>query len=51
MSDNFNALVVNQEGEKFTREIKKLTKAQAVKDLDKLKKDLFTLSFFISHLR
>ena len=27
MSDNFNALVINQEGEKFSREIKKIDKS------------------------
>ena len=29
MSENFNALVINQEGEKFSREIKKIDKSLA----------------------
>ena len=45
MSDNFNALVVNQEGEKFTREIKKIDKTFLKHGDVLVKVDYSTLNF------
>ena len=45
MSDNFNALVINQEGEKFSREIKKINKSFLKHGDVLVKVDYSTLNF------
>ena len=45
MSDNFNALVINQEGEKFLREIKKIDKSFLKHGDVLVKVDYSTLNF------
>ena len=45
MSDNFNALVINQEGEKFSREIKKIDKSFLKHGDVLVKVDYSTLNF------
>ena len=45
MSDNFNALVINQEGEKFSREIKKIDKSFLKHGDVLVKVDFSTLNF------
>ena len=45
MSDNFNALVISQEGEKFSREIKKIDKSFLKHGDVLVKVDYSTLNF------
>ena len=45
MSDNFNALVINQEGEKFSREIKKIDKSFLKHGDVLVKVDLLNIKF------